>query len=449
MVLAAFLVAMGVFNAEASPARVDGSVAVSLAGGRCGQAAYGAGGAAQTELVVDVRVYGNHTIPLADILALTGPVAGRPASASLLRDVRRRLEQSGRFARVDVRSRSLSTGEPKGILLVIVVEEPVAIGAGDLTAAGSAPVPSSSIWVPVLDYRDGRYIYGARLSLENAFGPRSRVSMPFTWGGQRQARVEVERRFENAPVARLAGGGGVNRSNPFSGEGDTSSDAWARVESALRSWLRAGGEARLIDGNMGTDDRLTTIGADLVLDTRKSVSEQQKGVYAALGFKRLSFDATSVAANEDIRGSTSASRMTFDGRASVGIFRMSVLGVSANPASPDRPLPAVEQSLLGGIPSLRSFDAWSRANDNLAGAALEMLVPISPPTNLGNMGVKVFADATAVYSGDESLADQQFGRSYGAGVYLDGSTFSVGMDLGWPEQGGGPNAQVQVGMLIR
>ena len=65
-------------------------------------------GSVQAELVVDVRVYGNHNIPLADILALAGPVAGRPATSSLIRDVRRRLEQSGRFAKVEVRKRRLS-----------------------------------------------------------------------------------------------------------------------------------------------------------------------------------------------------------------------------------------------------------------------------------------------------------------------------------------------------
>ena len=83
----------------------------------------------------------------------------------------------------------------------------------DLTFSGS--------WVPVLDVRDGRYTLGARFNLENTFGPTSRISVPVSWGGDRQARVEIERSFENAPVARVAGGGG---------------DPVARPPGAMRWW---------------------------------------------------------------------------------------------------------------------------------------------------------------------------------------------------------------------
>lgn len=405
-------------------------------------------GSVQAELVVDVRVYGNHNTPVADILALAGPVAGRPATSSLIRDVRRRLEQSGRFAKVEVRKRRLSIESSSEVLLVIVVEEHAQTNAGALTAS-TTDFTSNGSWVPVLDVRDGRYTMGARFNLENTFGPSSRISVPVTWGGDRQARVEIERSFKNAPVARLAGGGGVQSSNPAFGEGTTRGDVWARVESEPRSWLRAGGEARVADVKSGVQEKFTTVGADLVVDTRARRPDPKNGVYAALGFQRLSFDATSVAADETTRGTMSASRMTFDGRTYMGIFKMTVLGVRADPASPDQPMPPLNQTVLGGIPSLRGSDAGSRANDNVAAAAVEMLVPLSKPKSLGQMGVKVFADTTAVYSSGESLADQQFGRAYGAGVYLDGSGFSMGLDVGWPEQGGTPNAQLQVGVQFR
>lgn len=447
MLLAAFLVVVSALGAEALPASVEGS-RPAVAGAN--RVAYGEVGATQTEVVVDVRVHGNHNTPAADILALVGPIAGRPATNSLIRDVRKRLEQSGRFASVQVRKRRLSIEDTKEVLLVIDVEEHVTSTSSNLKTGTLDSAASNGTWTPVLDYRDGRYTYGARFNLATPFGPQSRISVPFTWGGDRQARVEVERSFENAPVARLAGGGGVRSTKPFFGDGDTRGDLWARVESAPRSWLRAGGEARVTDGRVGIEDKLTTIGADLVLDTRTKQSQEQKnGVYAALGFKRLSFDATSVAANEEARGTASANRMTFDGRAFLGIIRMTVLGVRADPASPDQPMPPLDQSLLNGIPSLRGSDAGSRANDNLAGAAVEMLMPINSPASLGQMGLKVFADATAVYPGGDTLADQKFGRGYGAGVYLDRSTFSMGLDVGWPEQGIGPNAQLQVGLQFR
>ncbi len=443
---AALLIALSLLYADVAAASVPFAARTPAAG--AATAAYGTA-AAQTEVVVDVRVYGNHTTPVSDILALTGPITGQPATNGLVRDVQARLERSGRFAKVEVRKRRLAIDNPAEILLVIVVDEQIGIRAEGLTPGGWTRT-AGDVWAPMLSYRDGGYTYGARLSLVDRLGPRTRVSVPLTWGGERQARVEIERRFVNAPVARLAGGGGIHRSeHPFHGPGDTRGDVWARVESAPRSWLRARGEARVADVAGGLDDRTTTIGADLVLDTRGDPAEPQHAVYAAIGFKRLSFDATSVAADEAARGTTSANRMTFDGRGYLGVFRVTVLGVRAEPASPDRPMPPFEQALLGGIPSLRGSDAGSRANDSLAAAAVEMLVPIAPPTNVGQMGLKVFADAAAVYAAGEALADQQFGRGYGAGVFLNASAFSVGLDVGWPEQGGGPNAHLQVGIQLR
>src|SRR5690606_16319057 len=162
---------------------------------------------------------------------------------------------------VEVRTRRLSSQGSNGVLLVIVVDEHAEMGAASLTAETPGKDSSTSSWVPVLNFRDGRYTYGARFNLENTFGPRSRLSVPVTWGGDRQARVEIARGFENAPLARFLAGGGINHNNPTFGDGDTHGDVWARVESAPRSWLRAGGEARVADGSYGIDDKLTTVGA--------------------------------------------------------------------------------------------------------------------------------------------------------------------------------------------
>ena len=45
--------------------------------------------------------------------------------------------------------------------------------------------------LPILDAEDGYGVsYGARLALPNPLGTNSRLSMPFAWGGQKQAALE-------------------------------------------------------------------------------------------------------------------------------------------------------------------------------------------------------------------------------------------------------------------
>ncbi len=55
-------------------------------------------------VVAEVRVHGNHTTPDADVLAIAGEVAGKPSTDALVAEVTARLEKSGRFEGVDVRS---------------------------------------------------------------------------------------------------------------------------------------------------------------------------------------------------------------------------------------------------------------------------------------------------------------------------------------------------------
>ena len=92
------------------------------------------GGAAQpAETVASVVVHGNHTTPTDEVLGLAGAITGQPATDALLAEVRVRLEQSGRFAGVDVRKRYLSIDDPSRVLVVIVVDEHEGISEDDLT----------------------------------------------------------------------------------------------------------------------------------------------------------------------------------------------------------------------------------------------------------------------------------------------------------------------------
>jgi outer membrane protein assembly factor BamA len=404
------------------------------------------------EIVESVVVHGNHTTPTSDVLALAGAIVGQPATDALMGELRARLERSGRFAGVDVRKRFLSIDDPTRVLIVIVVDEHAGVSEDDLTPGPMKRFAASGMWLPVLQYQEGYgFTYGVRVSVMDRLGPRSRVSVPLTWGGERQAQLELERTFDG-PVARVVGGGGVyRRENPFYDIGDMRQTVWGRVESAPRPWFRAGAGGRFSQVGFGDlDEPLSTIGADVVLDTRRDPALPRNAVYAAVGVERLGFDATALGVPAESNPTLSASRLTFDGRGYLGVFRQVVLAVRAQSITASDPLPPFEKAVLGGIPSLRGWDVGSAVGDNLAAASAEILMPLtSPLQQFARLGVKLFADTGATYDAGQNMGDQVFAWGYGGGIFLNATVFSLGLDLGWREGRGTPNAHVQFGIRLK
>lgn len=409
--------------------------------------------AAQPAAVVEsVIVHGNHTTPTDEVLAIAGALAGQPATDALLAETKARLDGSGRFAGVDVRRRFLSIDDPSRALIVIVIDERVGISEEDLTPGPMKRVMGSGMWLPVLSYQEGYgFTYGARFSFIDLLGPRTRVSTPLTWGGERQAQIEVERTFTRRAVARVVGGGGITRrENPFYELGDTRQTVWGRVETAPRSWLRAGAQTRYSSVSFGELDGegLSTIGADVALDTRRDPALPRNAAFMSLGVERLGFDRAALDGPEAGAGSLSSTRVTVDARGYLGLVRQTVLAVRAQSVTASRALPPFEQQLLGGIASLRGYDVGSRAADNLAAMSAELLVPITSPLSLARLGVKLFADTGTVYAAGTPLGDQRFRWGYGAGAFINATVFTLGVDVGWREGGGTPNAHVQLGVRL-
>jgi outer membrane protein assembly factor BamA len=404
------------------------------------------------EIVESIVVHGNHTTPTDDVLALAGTVAGQPATATLLDEVRERIERSGRFAGVEVRKRYLSIDDPTRVLIVIVVDEHAGVAEDDLMPGPMTRFKASGMWLPVLQYQEGYgFTYGARFSFMDRLGPRSRISVPLTWGGERQAQVELERTWDG-PIARVAGGGGLfRRENPFYEIGDFRKTTWARVETAPRTWFRAGAGGRFSQVSFGDlDEPLSFVNADAVLDTRRDPALPRNAVYALVGVERLGFDSAALGVAGVAPESLSARRVTLDGRAYVGVFRQIVLAVRGQSISSSDPLPPFEKAILGGIPSLRGWDVGSAAGDNLAAASAELLMPLtSPLQQFARLGVKLFGDLGATYDAGQKMGDQVFRWGYGGGVFLNATVFSFGVDLGWREGRGTPNAHVQLGVRLR
>jgi len=69
------------------------------------------------------------------------------------------------------------------------------------------------MWLPILRFsRDGYgFTYGARTAVIDRIGPRSRLSVPLTWGGERRAALEAERAFDRGPFSVVRGSVALDR----------------------------------------------------------------------------------------------------------------------------------------------------------------------------------------------------------------------------------------------
>jgi outer membrane protein assembly factor BamA len=372
-------------------------------------------------VVGEVRVHGNHTTPDADILAIVGEVVGQPATDALVGDISAKLERSGRFDGVEVRKRFRSIENPDDILLMIVVDEVPAIDSLDLTPSPMKKFWSSGMFLPILHAEDGYgFTYGARISFVDRLGPRSRITVPITWGGERGARVQAERAFKSGPIERMVGEYGITqREHPRFEVDDHRVGFGARIESAPARWLRFGAGGRQDEVTFGEEtDRLARFGGDVTVDTRVDPAFPRNAVHATFGFDRLNFDAGR------------ANQKKADIRGYVGLFGQTVLALRGLAVTSDRPLPRYEQLLLGGAANLRGYEAGYKAGDNLAAVSAELRVPITSPLTIGRLGVKAFVDAGTAYDAGEQLKDQRLDdRGIGGGVYLHLTVVSLSLDV--------------------
>jgi outer membrane protein assembly factor BamA len=373
------------------------------------------------ETVVDIRVHGNHSTPDAEIIRIAGVSTGTPFVPSLITEVEGRLRQSGRFRSIEVRKRYQSIEDANAILLIILVEEQAGVSESIPKPGVLRRMRAGTMWLPVLRAEDGYGLtYGARVSLVDAVGRHTRLSVPLTWGGERRASVEVERRFTHGPFTRMTAEAGITqREHPALDLSDRRSGVGVRAERALSSWFRLGGQARLSDVRFGdTDDRLRTVGVDATLDTRRDPAFPRNAVYASATVERLWFD------HSDATG-----RVLTDVRGYVGIVRQVVFVARLQQAWAADALPSFEQPLLGGTASLRGFRLGYRMGDRLAAASAEVRMPINSPLRIARLGVALFTDAGTVYGADERLADARWDRSIGAGAFITAPVVSLRLDV--------------------
>jgi outer membrane protein assembly factor BamA len=399
-----------------------------------------------SERLTEVVVHGNHTTPDADVIALAGLTVGAPLAPDAIAAATKRLEKADRFEAVDIRKRYRSIERTDEVVLVILIDErphPMDLPTPPMLKP-FRKLRDGLMFLPIVSFADGYGLsYGAQFTFADVLGKRSRIGVPLTWGAERRAAVEVERKFTHGPVSRLEGGAGiVRREHPFFDVPDRRGEVWARAERALPLALRVGGGVRWSDIAFGgastptlaADDRLTASGVDLTLDTRVDPTFPRNAVYARAAWEHLDFEAQ-----------PARNRTTLEGRGYLGLFGSSVLALRAMHGRADGPLPFYEQWLLGGPSSVRGFRTGSFVGDRITAGSIELRLPFSSPLRVAKTGVAVFVDRGAVWSDDQRLHDADWKQGYGAGVFAIATVFQFRLDVAHG-QGRGTRAHVSAGL---
>ncbi|HEY7169905.1 MAG TPA: BamA/TamA family outer membrane protein [Vicinamibacterales bacterium] len=389
------------------------------------------------ERLAEISVHGNLLTSDAEVIRLAEVSVGMPFSDALTDVVANRLRATKRFQKVEVLKRFASISDLSQVMLVIVVDEgPVQIEpAEDGTEAHAVRKGGGRLmFLPILDYEEGYSVsYGVRLAVPDVIG-KARLSFPLTWGGQKRAAAEIEQPLSGPIFTRVQAGGGISeRENPYFEIDDTRTGGWGRVERAFGRYLRAGGTAGLDRVSFGEGtDRMTRAGGDVVLDTRLDPFLARDAVYARASLERLWFrnalpqpDRNPAAPS----GFDAANRTEFDARWYAGLPAQMVAVVRGLREDSNRPLPAYLMPILGGTANLRGFPADTAVGDTLVGTSVELRVPLSSPLSIGKFGVNTFFDAATVYPKGERLADQDFRRGFGAGVWFSAAVVRLNLSV--------------------
>jgi outer membrane protein assembly factor BamA len=395
-----------------------------------------------TERVVDVRVQGNTLTADADIIRMAGIEPGRELTPTLLDEVARRVKAAGHFERVEVVKRYASIADLSQILLVVVVDEgrvvvrPMRDGQPARAVKRRGP---SLMFLPLLGSEDGYgFTYGALVSVPNAAGPRTRVSMPLTWGGERRAGLELEKRLARERFTRLRVGGSVlRRDSPALDAADTRQQIWVRGEREIARALRLSAWTGLDHVSLASaDDIVGRIGVEAAVDTRVDPMLSRNAVYVRSAVERLA-----------VRGGSAPVRTLLDASAYIGALGPSTVVVRVYRDGTNEAVPEYLKVLRGRDGTLRGFRAGTAAGDSTAAGTIEWRMPVTSPLSVGKVGVRAFVDAASVYDAGQSWRRQRFDRGVGGGVWLTATVIRLALDVAHGTNGS-TRVQLSSGLLF-
>jgi outer membrane protein assembly factor BamA len=394
------------------------------------------------EILSAVQVHGNHVTTADEVIQLSGLAVGEAVLATTANDALARLRRSGRFRDVQVLKRYASIADPSRVVMIILVSEgPVRI---DVPEDPDLPVRvvkrrglTHLMVMPILFGEDGYGVTaGVHLSYVGLTGPRGRVSVPLTFGGERRAAIEFDRPIVQGPFSRVQAGTAIQRSrNPGFDADDARTRAWVRVERRMGPIKVGGGADWQHVSFAGQEDDVRSASLEVAFDTRRDPMLARNAVLLSATWTRRDFEIA-----DDV------SQWRLEGRGYLGLAGQSVLVVRAVREDGDGPLPAAFQSILGGSANLRGVRAGTAVGDTLAAGSLELALPLSSPLSLGRIGLSVFADAGAVHADGDRLRDQAFRSGFGGGVWLTATAFHATLSLARSRGGGGMRVHFSAGV---
>ncbi len=391
-------------------------------------------GVAQTnaarELITELRVHGNYSVPDADVLGLAGVAPGDRLDADGVGAIAERLRASGRFEAVEVRKRYTSLTRTDEVALILVVEErPAASVTGGRMARVLTTALRQTMFVPILDYTEGDgFTGGGRFTLVDVLGERGTVSVPLTMGGTRQAALELEKRFDRGPVHAFRGGvsGSRSQNNHFNVH-DRRSELWVGADRELVEGLSVSAETRWADVRFGLlNEQVATHRLGLEFDTRRDVGFPRDAIFVQAGWQWL----------DPAGGAGTVRQPQLDARVFIGLFGQTAMALRAHYQGASAAVPVYAQPLLGGGASVRGHRVGAQAGDRLAAVSAELRVPLNSPMSFGKAGVRLFVDSGAVCDVDERLRKTKFLQGVGAGVFTSAAFINLQLDVGHDLHGG-------------
>ena len=385
--------------------------------------------ASSSEVVTEVRIHGNYSVPDADVARLAGIAPGDPIDAGTLEAIVARLRASDRFDDVEVRKRYTSLTRSDEVALILLVHERPAPASDNRMVRALYAASRHTLFMPILNYAEGNgFTYGARFSLVDVLGDRGKLSAPLTLGGSRQAALELEKRFDTGVVHALRGGvSWSSHENQHYRVDDQRTEAWLGADRKVVDAVRVSAQAGWSDVGFGPiDERIATYRIGLELDTRRDVGFPRDAVFVRGTWQWLN----------PAGGASAVSQPQVDARGFIGLFGQSVLAVRAQYQGASATVPRYAQPLLGGRGSLRGHRVGAQAGDRLAAASAELRFPLSSPLSFGKAGVRLFVDTGAVWDVDERLRKTRFSQGVGGGVSLSAAFINLQLDLGHDLRGG-------------
>ena len=405
------------------------------------------------QVVAGIQIQGNTATADDEVRRLAGVQVGMPFDDTTVAAVAERLRKAKHFDRVEVLKRFASIADPSQIMLVIIVDE----GPVKIVMTGDPDNPTRVVrkkWpnllvLPILRREDGYGITaGARLTLPDKLGKRSRITFPLSWGGTKQAGIDIEKRIENSFFDRITFGGSVSRrANLVFEVDDDRARTFVRGEREFKHVFRFGAGGGFQRASFqGVADTFAQVGADVTLDTRVDPVLARNAVFVRAGVEHLNFGDAPVTISDDpkvyggYRGA--ANTVDFDGRGYLGLIGQAVLAGRILRVDSDRSLPPYLQPQIGGMSTLRGFSAGTAAGDTLVTMSAEIILPLNSPLKVGRFGVTAFTDRGAIYDKGERFSDQSLLVGYGGSVWFAATLFRLNVAVA---HGRGSGTRAHVG----